>query len=213
MQKKTITILSLGLSIAILVSACSSAAPTETQPQMTEVESGQITESPLPTDTQEPAPTEVPQATATELIEATETLPPEASETMPPEATSTATSEPTTTVPTEPILLAQSSFYGVSEDYKASGNALIYENPDGSTFVRLENFEVTSGPDLHVILAEDDSPYNLETLGDYADLGELQSTSGDQEYAIPAGTDLDKYGSVVIYCVPFHAIFAIAPVK
>jgi hypothetical protein len=132
---------------------------------------------------------------------------------MPPEATSTATSEPTETIPAEPILLTQGSFYGVDENHYGSGNALIYQNDDGSHFVRLENFEVASGPDLHVILAEDDSPYSVETLGDYADLGEIQSISGEQEYAIPAGTDLNKYGSVVIYCVPFQAIFAIAPVK
>jgi hypothetical protein len=146
-------------------------------------------------------------------MDPTETTPPEASATPPPEPTATATTEPTATVPPEPILVTQGSFYGVDENHNGSGNALIYQNPDGSYFVSLQNFMVTSGPDLHVILAEDDNPFNLETLGDYADLGDLQSTSGDQEYAIPAGTDLDKYGSVVIYCVPFHAIFAIAPVR
>jgi predicted ABC-type sugar transport system permease subunit len=66
---------------------------------------------------------------------------------------------------------------------------------------------------LHVILAEDDNPYNIATLGDYLDLGELQSTIGDQVYVIPNDVNLEKYGSVVVYCVPFQAIFAIAPVK
>jgi hypothetical protein len=213
MQKKMITILSFTLSIAIIITACASAAPTEVQPETADVGSGQITEVPPPTVTREPAPTEVPQATATEQIEPTETTPPEASATTPPEPTSTPISEPTATIPTDPILLRQGSFYGVDQNHQGSGEAMIYQNPDGSATVRLVNFEVTSGPDLHVILAEDDSPYSVETLGDYVDLGELQSTSGDQEYIIPTGTDLDKYGSVVIYCVPFSAIFAIAPVE
>ena len=50
-------------------------------------------------------------------------------------------------------------------------------------------------------------------LGDYLDLGSLKGNIGDQNYAIPARIDLSEYGSVVIYCVPFRAIFAIAPLS
>ncbi|HLE13971.1 MAG TPA: DM13 domain-containing protein [Anaerolineales bacterium] len=116
-----------------------------------------------------------------------------------------------TTSVAEPVLQLRGEFYGADDFHRGSGMALIYQLADGGYLLRLEDFEVINGPDLHVILAEDDRPYDHATLGDYLDLGELKGNLGDQNYAIPAGTDLTGYGSVVIYCVPFRAIFAIAP--
>jgi len=129
------------------------------------------------------------------------------------EATATTSLEPAATSLPEPVLIKQGSFYGADDFHQGSGKALIYQFGDGEYFLRLENFNVTNGPQLHVILGVDDNPYNHATLGDYLDLGPLKGNIGDQNYEIPAGTDLDAYGSVVIYCVPFRAIFAIAPLK
>ena len=122
----------------------------------------------------------------------------------------TSVPEPTAVIP---VLLSQGNFYGADDFHQGSGKALIYETGEGDYFLRLEQFEVTNGPQLHVILGVDENPYNHDTLGDYLDLGALKGNIGDQNYEIPAGTDLEKYGSVVIYCVPFRAIFAIAPLK
>lgn len=133
--------------------------------------------------------------------------------TLAPEPTATAVPQPTATVPPEPELVLEGKFYGVDDIHQGKGDALIYQTPDGGYFLRLENFEVTNGPQLHVILGVDDNPYNHATLGDYLDLGPLKGNIGDQNYVIPAETDLSEYGSVVIYCVPFRAIFAIAPIK
>ena len=124
----------------------------------------------------------------------------------------TTDSEPTATSLPEPVLLNQGSFYGVDDLHQGSGEALIYQTGEGEYFLRLENFEVTNGPQLHVILGVDENPFNHDTLGDYLDLGPLKGNIGDQNYVIPADTDLEAYGSVVIYCVPFRAIFAIAPI-
>ena len=123
----------------------------------------------------------------------------------------TAPSMPTAIVPALPVLLSEGDFYGVDDFHQGSGQALIYQNPDGSYFLRLENFEVTNGPQLHVVLGVEANPFNHDTLGNYLDLGPLKGNIGDQNYAIPDGSDLGEYGSVVIYCVPFRAIFAIAP--
>lgn len=120
--------------------------------------------------------------------------------------------EPTESAPPVPVLLSQGKFNGVDDLHQGSGKALIYKTGEGEHFLRLENFEVTNGPQLHVILGVDENPFNHDTLGDYLDLGPLKGNIGDQNYEIPAGTDLEKYGSVVIYCVPFRVIFAIAPV-
>jgi hypothetical protein len=144
--------------------------------------------------------------TATQAREPT----PEATRTSPP---TTAAPQPTATTPAEPVLVAEGSFYGVDEIHHGTGDAFIYESPGGGLFLRFENFEVANGPQLHVILGVEPNPYNLATLGDYLDLGPLKGNIGDQNYEIPAGTDLENYGSVVIYCVPFRAIFAIAPIK
>ena len=125
----------------------------------------------------------------------------------------TSTEKPSATSTFEPIELLRGSFYGVDENHQGVGNANIIQTQVDEYSLYLENFEVTSGPGLHVILAEDDNPYSVATLGDYLDLGELQSTKGDQVYGIPNNVDFEKYGSVVVYCVPFQAIFAIAPIK
>jgi hypothetical protein len=125
----------------------------------------------------------------------------------------TAMPEPTATVLAEPVLLTEGDFYGADDFHQGKGDASIYQNPDGSYFLRFENFEVTNGPQLHVILGVEPNPFNHDTLGNYLDLGPLKGNIGDQNYVIPAGTDLEAYGSVVIYCVPFRAIFAIAPIK
>lgn len=121
--------------------------------------------------------------------------------------------EPTPTIIQEPILITDGDFYGADDFHQGKGDAFIYQNPDSSYFLRFENFEVTNGPQLHVILGREPNPFNHETLGDYLDLGPLKGNIGDQNYVIPAGTDLEAYGSVVIYCVPFRAIFAIAPIR
>jgi hypothetical protein len=113
----------------------------------------------------------------------------------------------------EPVLVRRGEFYGADDFHRGSGQALIYRLADGSHLLRLEDFQVINGPALHVILAIDHRPYDHATLGDYLDLGELKGNLGDQNYDIPPGADLDRYGSAVIYCVPFRAIFAIAPLE
>jgi len=46
---------------------------------------------------------------------------------------------------------------------------------------------------------------------DRVDLGNLKGNVGDQQYEIPAGTDLERYGTVVLYCTPFTVRIAVAP--
>ena len=44
----------------------------------------------------------------------------------------------------------------------------------------------------------------------YVDLGSLKGNIGNQNYEIPADVDISDFGSVVIYCEPFHVLFASA---
>ena len=148
-----------------------------------------------------------------QVVEPMPTMASMSNATLAPEPTATAAPQLTATVPPEPELVLDGKFYGVDDIHQGKGDALVYKTPEGGHFLRLENFEVTNGPQLHVILGVDENPYNHATLGEYLDLGPLKGNIGDQNYVIPAGTDLSEYGSVVIYCVPFRAIFAISPIR
>jgi hypothetical protein len=44
-------------------------------------------------------------------------------------------------------------------------------------------------------------------VSDFVDLGNLKGNVGDQNYEVPAGTDLSRYDTVVIWCVRFSANF------
>ena len=104
----------------------------------------------------------------------------------------------------------QGEFTGTDSLHQGSGSATIYQQGD-QRVLRFEDFSVTNGPDLHVILSKHPSPLEREDVGDdYIDLGSLKGNLGNQNYEIPADVDLSEYQSVVIYCVPFHVVFATA---
>ncbi|UCG26550.1 MAG: DM13 domain-containing protein [Chloroflexota bacterium] len=106
--------------------------------------------------------------------------------------------------------VARGEFVGADSFHQGSGSAIIYQQGD-QRVLRFEEFSVTNGPDLHVILTKHPSPTSREDVGeDYIDLGSLKGNMGNQNYEIPAGIDLSEYQGVVIYCVPFHVVFATA---
>lgn len=113
----------------------------------------------------------------------------------------------------EPTLLLQGEFQDADNFHQGSGTVSIFQLADGSLLLRLENFTVTNGPDLHVILATGGSPTGRNDLGEHIDLGALKGNLGNQNYEISAEINLDLYHSVVIYCVPFHVVFSIAPLS
>ena len=79
------------------------------------------------------------------------------------------------------------------------------------TLVFLEDdFEVGPGPAFHVYLVPRekirDSAAVKETM--FVDLGKLRAFKGSQRYSIPAGVDLEKYPSVVIWCAQFGVLIS-----
>ncbi|MDP6453535.1 MAG: DM13 domain-containing protein [SAR202 cluster bacterium] len=96
--------------------------------------------------------------------------------------------------------------------HKGSGDGTIYTLSDGSTLLRLEDFRVTNGPDLRVILSPNPNPQNSsEVLEDgYIEVGKLKGNIGNQNYPLPAGIDPLTFNSVVIYCKPFKVVFSVA---
>ena len=59
----------------------------------------------------------------------------------------------------------------------------------------------------------DDEALKQETVKgelEHVELGKLKGNQGDQNYDLPAATDLNKYQAVAIYCERFQAIFGVA---
>ena len=99
--------------------------------------------------------------------------------------------------------------------HKGSGQATIYRGPDGAHLLRLDDLDVTNGPDLFVYLSPHNDPNNpdeVKTEG-YVNLGELKGNRGNQNYPIPSDVDVPSQGSVVIYCRAFSVIFSVAPLQ
>ncbi|MBT7363034.1 MAG: DM13 domain-containing protein, partial [Rhodospirillaceae bacterium] len=84
---------------------------------------------------------------------------------------------------------------------------------DGNHVLRLENLDVTNGPDLHVFLVRHPGPVASSDVTDdnYIDLGALKGNIGNQNYAIAPGTDVAGFASVVIWCKAFGVLFSTAP--
>ncbi len=106
------------------------------------------------------------------------------------------------------VPLSQGAFVDLEHD--ASGKAVLLES-EGKTVLRFENFRVENGPDLVVYLSAAPADAEWRTHGeDFVDLGELKGNIGDQNYEVPAGTDLEKYKTAVIWCRRFTVPFAAA---
>jgi hypothetical protein len=72
------------------------------------------------------------------------------------------------------------------------------------------DFEVGPGPDYHVYLVPKAEVRNAADVEGsmFVDLGKLRSFEGSQKYEIPAGVDLEKYPSVVIWCQQFGVLIS-----
>lgn len=101
--------------------------------------------------------------------------------------------------------------------HQTSGRATIYKSADGKEYLRLTDFSTSNGPDVHAVLAQSgDQSLNEDIVKgslDSVELGSLKGNQGDQNYDVPASTDLRKYNVVVIYCERFHAVFGVADLE
>jgi hypothetical protein len=114
--------------------------------------------------------------------------------------------------PAEPmnILLGSGSFEPVR--HAAQGTAQAIELAQGGRVVTLTNFDVDNGPDLRVYLVA--GPARSEgDVDNFVDLGGLKGNRGNQQYEVPAETDLGRYSTVVIWCRAFSVLFARAPLQ
>lgn len=86
------------------------------------------------------------------------------------------------------------------------GKVSVYE---GVVFLH-DDFEVGPGPAFHVYLVPAGNIRDAGQVSDtmFVDLGQLRAFKGSQNYRIPAGVDLAKFPSVVIWCERFSVLIS-----
>lgn len=114
-----------------------------------------------------------------------------------------------------PEALRTGQFRDADSFHTGEGSATIYELGNQERVLRLEDFKVRNGPDLRVLLAKHADPGGRSDVQDvgYVELAPLKGNIGNQNYDIRPDVDLDEFNSVVIYCRPFHVVFAVAPLN
>ncbi|RSM37771.1 electron transporter [Amycolatopsis balhimycina DSM 5908] len=122
-------------------------------------------------------------------------------------------SPPSPSAPAAPAELATGTL--ISHEHRTTGTVRIVRAADGSLVLRLENLATSSGPDVHVWLT--DAPvkpgkdgWDVFDDGKHLDAGKLKGNKGNQNYPLPAGTDLTAYTSVSIWCERFDVSFGAA---
>ena len=132
-------------------------------------------------------------------------LSPAASAPIAPRSGRAATPAPTPTP--APLLALSGTFMGMDEFHFGRGTARLIETGQGRFVVRLEDFAVRNGPDLYVYLSPSARGYQKGSI----EVGRLKADKGNQNYELPAGTDVSSARSVVIWCRQFSVLFATAP--
>ena len=122
---------------------------------------------------------------------------------------------PAMEAPSGPTAVKTGTFRDADSFHKGEGTATVYMVGEDQHVLRLEDFRVTNGPDLRVLLVNHPDPQNRDDVqgGGYIEVGSLKGNIGNQNYEIPAGTDIGAASSVVIYCRPFHVVFSVAPLQ
>jgi hypothetical protein len=96
--------------------------------------------------------------------------------------------------------------------HETMGQATIYDLGDGRRLLRLSALRTSNGPDVHVYLVAAPNVTDDDAVkrADVVDLGVIKGNLGNQNYELPAGTDLAKYQSVSLWCKRFGVNFGSA---
>ncbi|MFC1959836.1 DM13 domain-containing protein [Chloroflexota bacterium] len=112
---------------------------------------------------------------------------------------------------------AVGEFSAIDAVRQAEGTVTVYEvigeGGQNSYVVRLEDFAVRNGPELHVFLSAHPQPRTPEELranGLGIDLGPLKGTVGSQNYQVSGGFAMSEAQSIVIYSNPYQEVFSSA---
>jgi Electron transfer DM13 len=118
---------------------------------------------------------------------------------------------PTPTTAPAPVIETLASGQFVSLDHGTSGDAVVLGDGSPQRFLRITDFSTENGPDVNVYLTTTPPDGEESTFDDdFVDLGDLRGNVGDQNYEIPTDVDLERFHTVVIWCVRFDSAFGAA---
>ncbi len=115
-----------------------------------------------------------------------------------------------TPAPIAPQAIATGELGYVDAIHNGKGKVLLLRTGDG-LFLRFEDVAITNAPDVHVYLSPETGGKWTEATSLY--LGALKATNGSFNYAIPVGTDVPKYRSVVVWCRQFAVLITWADLR
>lgn len=87
-----------------------------------------------------------------------------------------------------------------------TGSAAIYKQHD-KLILKLNNFNTSNGPDLHVYISKEIMPVT------FFNLGKIKSTNGNQVYEILGTPNFKDYKYINIHCVAYNHLFGWAEIK
>ncbi|TVR20639.1 MAG: hypothetical protein EA396_10260 [Anaerolineaceae bacterium] len=95
--------------------------------------------------------------------------------------------------------------------FAADGDLFVYAYPDDRYLFRIEEFIITNGPDLVLILSNTQKPLSADQFGrDYIEIAPLRSNIGNMNYEL-RDININDYRSLVIYDRRYNMIYAFAP--
>lgn len=103
------------------------------------------------------------------------------------------------------------------EGHRASGAVLLLQ-VDGAWYLRFEDLDMTSGPDIHLyLIGSEGSTRQKVEAGAHVPVVTQQDESprinerGTFNVALPPGVDPGRYGGISVWCERFGVAFATAP--
>jgi hypothetical protein len=96
-------------------------------------------------------------------------------------------------------------------EHWGSGGFSLYEG-----VLRLhDDFEVAPGPKYHLYLSPDDEvgPHTPVYASMFVDLGPLRAFAGSQVYPVPAGVDVRRYPTLVVWSEQLQELISLAAVE
>jgi hypothetical protein len=118
-----------------------------------------------------------------------------------------------------PAGLASAKVVGTAQvhnvDREGEGTAKIYELPNGTRLIRLEDFFVSLNSDLEIRLSELADPKSTDEAAKapFKVVAPLKATVGTMNYEVPKEIDVSKYKSIVIWCEITRNAYAAASIQ
>ncbi len=118
-----------------------------------------------------------------------------------------------------PATLASARLLGTAKVYnvdrEGQGTAKLYELPDGSRLIRLEDFFVSINSDLELRLSELPNPRSTDEVvkAPWKLVAPLKATVGNMNYEVPRDVDVSQFNSIVIWCEITRNAYAAAAIE